>query len=77
VVETYEKGLRAVPLCVFLNDRYISYAEVYRHRELLDGAPAEASALAHDALAEAAECERQLWPVVLERDDAVAERLLR
>ena len=53
VVETYEKGLRAVPLCVFLNDRYISYAEVYRHRELLDGAPAEASALAHDALAEA------------------------
>jgi len=53
VVETYEKGLRAVPLCVFLNDRYISYAEVYRHRELLDGAPGEASALAHSALAEA------------------------
>ena len=42
-----------MPPCVFLNDRYISYAEVYRHRELLDGAPAEASALAHDALAEA------------------------
>ena len=30
-----------------------------------------------DALAEAAECERQLWPVILERDDAVAERILR
>jgi len=53
VVETYEKGLRAVPLCVFLNDRYISYAEIYRHRELSDGAPAEASRVAHDALADA------------------------
>ncbi len=34
VVETFEKGLRAVPLCVFFNDRYSSYAEVYRHRRL-------------------------------------------
>lgn len=34
VVETYEKGLRAVPLNVFLNARYVAYAEVYRHREL-------------------------------------------
>ena len=34
VVETYEKGLRAVPLCVFLNERYVSYVEVYRHRGL-------------------------------------------
>ena len=37
VIETYEKGLRAVPLCVFLNARYVSYAEIYRHRGL-DGA---------------------------------------
>lgn len=34
IVETYEKGLRAVPLCVFVNERYISYAEIYRHRDL-------------------------------------------
>jgi len=40
VIETYEKGLRAVPLCVFLNARYISYAEIYRHRDL-DGASVE------------------------------------
>jgi len=33
VIETYEKGLRAVPLNVFFNARYISYAEIYRHRD--------------------------------------------
>lgn len=32
VIETYEKGLRAVPLNVFFNARYVSYAEIYRHR---------------------------------------------
>jgi len=37
VIETYEKGLRVVPLCIFLNSRYIDYAEIYRHRHL-DGA---------------------------------------
>lgn len=53
VIETYEKGLRAVPLCVFLNARYISYVEVYRHRDL-HGAPVEhVSGVAHAALDEA------------------------
>ena len=32
VVETYERGVRAVPLSVFLNARYVAYAEIYRHR---------------------------------------------
>ena len=46
VIETYEKGLRAVPLCVFLNARYISYAEIYRHREMDAAARGRASAVA-------------------------------
>ena len=44
IVETYEKGLRAVPLCVFVNERYISYAEVYRHRDLPTDAYAKVNA---------------------------------
>lgn len=50
VVETYEKGLRAVPLCVFLNARYISYAEVYRHRDLQHADVSHVSTEAHAAL---------------------------
>ena len=33
VIETYEKGVRPVPLNVFLGPRYCSYVEVYRHRD--------------------------------------------
>lgn len=41
VVETYEKGVRPVPLSVFLGARYCSYVEVYRHRDYAAGhAPA-------------------------------------
>lgn len=50
VIETYEKGLRAVPLCVFLNARYISYAEVYRHRHISDADVARVSEVACAAL---------------------------
>lgn len=53
VVETYEKGLRAVPLNVFLNARYVAYAEVYRHRGILLKHGKEVSAAAHDAIAQA------------------------
>jgi len=34
LIETFEKGVRAVPLNVFLGPRFSSYTEVYRHREL-------------------------------------------
>ncbi|MDZ7825199.1 MAG: YiiX/YebB-like N1pC/P60 family cysteine hydrolase [Gammaproteobacteria bacterium] len=50
VIETYEKGLRAVPLCVFLNARYISYAEIYRHRGISDADVARVSQVAYAAL---------------------------
>lgn len=53
VVETYEKGLRAVPLNVFLNARYVAYAEVYRHRALRPEHGEEVGAAAHDAIKEA------------------------
>ena len=53
VIETYEKGLRAVPLCVFLNARYISYAEIYRHRDIDDVTAAQASHAAYAAAADA------------------------
>ncbi len=33
-VETFEKGVRPVPLNVFLGPRFCAYAEVYRHQEL-------------------------------------------
>ncbi len=33
VIETYEKGVRPVPLNVFLGPRFCSYVEVYRHAE--------------------------------------------
>jgi Permuted papain-like amidase enzyme, YaeF/YiiX, C92 family len=32
VIETYEKGVRAIPLNVFFHTNYTSYAEIYRHR---------------------------------------------
>lgn len=50
VVETYEKGLRAVPLCVFLNERYISYVEVYRHRDFEDDHARRASEILGGAI---------------------------
>jgi len=53
VVETYEKGLRAVPLNVFLNARYVAYAEVYRHHALRPEHGEKVGAAAHDAIAEA------------------------
>lgn len=34
VVETYERGVRAVPLAVFLNARFLAYAELFRHRDV-------------------------------------------
>ncbi len=34
VIETYEKGVRPVPLNVFLGPRFSAYTEVYRHRDL-------------------------------------------
>jgi len=34
VIETYEKGVRAVPLNVFLDEKFCAYVEVYRHRGL-------------------------------------------
>ncbi len=33
VIETYEKGVRPVPLSVFLGPRFCSYVEVYRHSD--------------------------------------------
>lgn len=53
VVETYEKGLRAVPLNVFLNARYVAYAEVYRHHALLPEHGDQVGVAAHDAIAQA------------------------
>jgi len=34
VVETYEKGVRAVPLNVFLDASFCAYVEVYRHKQM-------------------------------------------
>lgn len=34
VVETYEKGVRAVPLNVFLDPSFCAYVEIYRHTDL-------------------------------------------
>jgi hypothetical protein len=48
VVETYERGVRAVPLSVFLNARFTAYAEVYRHRDV---GPEHAPGLAEAAAA--------------------------
>ncbi len=42
VIETYEKGVRPVPLSVFLGPRFCSHVEVYRHR---DYAPEHAAAI--------------------------------
>lgn len=33
IIETYEKGVRPVPLNVFLGPRFSSYVEIYRHNE--------------------------------------------
>jgi hypothetical protein len=33
VIETFEKGVRPVPISVFLGPKFCSYVEVYRHRE--------------------------------------------
>ena len=34
VIETYEKGVRPVPLSVFLGRKFCSYVEVYRHLDI-------------------------------------------
>lgn len=54
VMETYEKGVRAVPLAVFLNARFLAHAEVYRHKgvgpEHADALADAAEAMARDTL---------------------------
>ena len=47
VVETYEKGVRPVPLSIFLGPKFTSYVEVYRHT---DYAADQAGALNRAAL---------------------------
>jgi len=37
VVETYEKGVRPVPLSIFLGPKFCSYVEIYRHRDYSTG----------------------------------------
>ena len=37
VIETYEKGVRPVPLNIFLGPRFCSYIEVYRHNDYSPG----------------------------------------
>ena len=54
VIETYEKGLRAVPLNVFMGPRYTTYAEIYRHQELAPTQYAAVNAAAQTALGEIA-----------------------
>lgn len=54
VIETYEKGLRAVPLNVFMGPRYMAYAEVYRHRELTPAQCTAINGVAQTALTEVA-----------------------
>lgn len=50
VIETYEKGLRAVPLNVFLGPRFSSYTEVYRHKALLPEHAERINAIAATAI---------------------------
>jgi len=35
VIETYEKGVRPVPLSIFLGPKFCSYLEIYRHRDYI------------------------------------------
>jgi hypothetical protein len=51
VLETYEKGLRAVPLNVFLSPRFSAYTEVYRPRRLEAGHSARIEKLAPEYVA--------------------------
>jgi hypothetical protein len=46
VIETYERGVRAVPLSVFLSPRYVCAAEIFRHRAI---GPGHEAALAESA----------------------------
>ena len=41
VVETYEKGVRPVPLSIFLGASFCSYVEVYRHTDYTPGHAAD------------------------------------
>lgn len=50
VVETYEKGVRAVPLSIFLNARYIAYAEVFRHGGIDEASHGELGRVALDII---------------------------
>jgi len=51
VIETYEKGVRAVPLNVFLGTRFCAYVEVYRHRDLDESHARAVNRHARDMLA--------------------------
>ncbi len=53
VIETYEKGARAVPLNVFLNARYLAYGEIYRYQRLTDAQRQELTRAAHELIASA------------------------
>lgn len=53
VIETYEKGARAIPLNVFLNSRYLAYGEIYRYQKLTDAQRAELTSAAHALIADA------------------------
>ena len=50
VIETYEKGVRAVPLSVFLGARFSAYTEVYRHRAMGPAERARLNRVAPDML---------------------------
>lgn len=49
-IETYEKGVRAVPLNVFLGEGFSAYVEVYRHKDLDDSHPPLINKAAFDML---------------------------
>ncbi len=50
VIETYEKGVRAVPLNVFLGTGFCAYVEVYRHRDIRESHAAAVNTAARDML---------------------------
>lgn len=53
VIETYEKGVRAVPLNVFLGEKFCAYVEVYRHRDLAESHASSIGSAALDMMGRA------------------------
>lgn len=53
VIETYEKGVRAVPLNVFLGSGFCAYVEVYRHKDLNESHALSINHAATDLMARA------------------------